>query len=162
MLNVKKKNKKENGVKSRLKEAKKMEAEAERSLAVARAKLAHAMIEWIQSLRKDPLIRSFEERATLYATSLRNLFKFLVESRPEKMNEAPSPAARRNIENFIRTYRSLRIDFQKIANLSDEDMEKLFPEESGYFETWADAVSMLDNMLHQVVQMVAYLQRARF
>ena len=71
-----------------------MEAEAARSQAVARAKLAHAMIEWIQSLRKDPLIRSFEERATLYATLLRNLFRSLVESHPEKMNEAPSPAAK--------------------------------------------------------------------
>lgn len=141
----------------RRKEAGKLKAETERSLEAARAKLAHGVIEAIEKIRKGASIRSLHERMHIHSKTVGTLFSgfqtFIEKGYPF------SPIEIEHIRGQMRTYESLRIDFKDIMGLSDEKLERMFPKISPYFETPIQAMSVLNNMLDQEVQMAAYSLR---
>ena len=137
-------------------EAEKFKAEAERSIALVKEKLAHGLIEEVERLRRERVITSFRERVENH---IRDVSVFLLSLLNAPWREAPDPAIRQRIEFLMKIYQSIRKDFGAIAEMNENKLSDLFPEESKYFETFGDAIIRLMNMISQERQMVSYLIR---
>jgi len=140
----------------RRKEAEKQRAEAERSLEVVRVKLVHGLIENIERLRKESSIRSLRERILFHSkivTAVNERLQILGEK------ELSFPEEMESVREQMRTYESIRNDFKEIMGLSDEKLESLFPKINSYFETRVQAMLILNSMMAQEGQMVAYSLR---
>ena len=132
-----------------------MRAEAERALAVAKAKLAHEAIEEIEKRRKTSSIYSLHGRmiAHIDAMGLTTKSMLVTEEIEEEMREE------------IETYESIRFDFKEIMGLSDEKLERLFPKIKSYSETRIQseaqirALTVVINIAKQERQMLAYSRR---
>ena len=136
--------------KQRHTEAEKMKAEVERSLAVAKAKLAHIAIEEIEKQRKRSSIYSLTERVIVHFQTLLYVVRLESPFITEKIKRA---------REEMKTYESIRSDFKEIMGLSDEKLERLFPKINSYFETEIQAMTVLINMVTQERQMLAYSHR---
>ena len=142
---------------ARRKEAERLRAETERSIEAARAKLAHGTIEAIERLRKASAIHSLHERISFHG-KMTNIIADSLGAFAQK-GYPFDPVEIENVREQMRTYESIRTDFKDVMGLSDERLERLYPKVSSYFETRAQAITVLVNMLSQEAQMEAYSLR---
>jgi hypothetical protein len=141
----------------RLEEKEKLEAELERSLAVAKVKAAHKQIEDTERLRKSLVALSICKRISSLGNLLANVIEVLnnVKYKDFRLNETMVSAT----QNYKRTYLSIRYDFQTNLNIGKEGMESMFP----LLEIRTDIVGHLNIDLmavsQQMVQMHDYCAR---
>jgi hypothetical protein len=141
----------------RIEEKEKLEAEVERSLAVARMKEAHMKIEDIEKVRKRSALLSVRKRIANTMTDFTNEAKILNET--ESTNLAIDPRTEAYLLDDERTYRSVRADFQKTLEIKDEDMKKLFPEIEIERDTSSNAGTSLLCIVYQLADMNVYCER---
>jgi predicted RND superfamily exporter protein len=108
----------------RIEEKEKLQAEVERSLMAAQMKEAHKKIEDVEKLRKHCSILSICKRIDLA------LSDFYTHARIYNQNEKVTldEGLKAHVLNDEQIYKSIRTDFQKVLEIKDEDMQKLFPE----------------------------------
>ena len=145
--------------KKRLEEARKWQAETERSLAVVKAKEAHKLIEDTEKARKRSAVFSICERLFAHAKLTIGYAHYLLGLKSiDKDYELKSPE-RKYIEDLMKTYESIRYDFLKTLEIRDEDMEKLFPKINMDFGEFFVNHSKLKSMIDQMIDMVIYCKR---
>jgi hypothetical protein len=141
----------------RLEEKEKWDAEAERSLAVARFKKAHKEIEDTEKGRKRPALRSICRRIDHFSKDLLTSAKICTE--PKYSSTIVDEKISIMVQNYEESYKSIRFDLQKTLEIKDEDMEKLFP----IIEISKINVnclgSSLINVVSQLSQMRIYCER---
>jgi len=141
----------------RLEEKEKLEAELERSLAVAKVKAAHKQIEDTEKLRKTSIALSICKRIQSLVNLLHQVIQVTsdVKYKDFRLTEALVSAT----QNYKRTYLSIRYDFQTNLNVGNEGMENMFP----LIEIRTDIVDRLNVDLiaisQQMVQMHDYCAR---
>lgn len=142
----------------RLEEKEKLEAEAERSFAVARMKQAHKQIEDTEKSRKRATIVSICKRLDNHIDSIKVLVNLLVKS-PNGTSIAPGTVYGDAVRNNIKTYESIRFDMKKTFEIKDEDFEKLFPNVEVRMENPYLAGSNLVSVIDQLKDMKIYCER---
>lgn len=144
---------------ARRKEAELLRAETERSIEVARAKLAHGTIEAIERLRKASAIHSLHKRVDIHVGETEVILSGLKASL-EKRDPFPL-GAMEILRGLMKTYESIRADFKEIMELNDEKLERLFPKINPNFKTQTQGILILNDMVSQETQMMAYSLRMR-
>jgi hypothetical protein len=141
----------------RLEETEKLEAELERSLAVAKVKEAHKQIEETEKLRKRSVTHSICRRIVILISNITSLVGVLGDA---KFSVLPLPEELAStIEEFEQTYASITYDFQKSLDMGEEAMTKMFPMKKVRKDNIGHANSDLMNMCYQLQQMAAYCER---
>ena len=143
----------------RLEEAKKWQAETERSLAVLKAKEAHKLIEEIEKGRKRSAIFSVCDRLLQHAALTNGYARILLDRKSKHENYEIESPDRIYIEDLMRTYESIRYDFQKNMEIRDEEIEKLFPKLSPDFTEFMATFNKLQSAVDQMIDMVIYCKR---
>lgn len=143
---------------TRLKEKEKVDAETQRSLAVIQMKKAHKAIEDTEKLRKRSALLSVCKRLERCVSDLM-LFHEMLSEKPFGSKTMVSESANRTILFEGQMYESVRYDFQKILDIKDQDMKKLFPkididEKSGF-----SIAHCFGNMATQMRHMRVYCER---
>lgn len=110
----------------RLAEKELLEAEIERSLAVARMKQAHKQIEDAEKMRKHSNISSLLKRLSYLREMVRVLSNTLIDAKSLSEVRIGTTWAE-HVLSYIRIYESIRYDLQKSLEMKEEDLEKLFP-----------------------------------
>jgi hypothetical protein len=148
--------------KEKSREIEKLRQEINRSKLVAEMKKAHRIIEKIESNRKTKTIFSLCKRLHSHMTQLHNsirtsiaFMKKMDDSDPEKY---PAEFKDEIIEG-IQIYESIRYDFQKSMQLTDKDMEILFPKIEVHMDDMIRAHSNLGSIISQEIQMFNYCER---
>jgi hypothetical protein len=142
----------------RLEEKERVEADAERSYAVAKMKKAHKLIEDVEKLRKHSALQSICERVDNHIQNVMSLGGVMHKSEDETP-PTQGTVFGEAIESIIRIYNSIRYDIQKTLEMKDEDLERLFPKLQ--IKTTSDhlAVVGLLNMSDQLLDMRIYCER---
>ncbi|MEM2182500.1 MAG: hypothetical protein QXK84_07415 [Nitrososphaerota archaeon] len=118
------------GEDARIKEAKRQLDEAIRALSVALAKKAHATIEYEEARRRLPEAISIIMRINDLRNSLDKSLKLvddLLKKTPEVFSLEASHILRKILEDLFSTYASIREDFKRSLELTDDYLMKLFP-----------------------------------
>ena len=141
-----------------LEEKEKVEAEVERSLAVAKMKAAHKEIEDIEKQRKRSALLSICNRIDL---ALHYIFASAKAFYNEKYRyvEISLTSAQNLLLNEEQTYRSIRTDFQKTLEIKEEDMQKLFPEIEIKKDIALHVADSLLSIISQLQHMKIYCER---
>lgn len=146
-----------------LEEKKKLEAEIERSLSVAKMKAAHKQIEEIEKSRKRSVILSILERlgfnTILYQGMIDELNNRKKKIQEHLLNKQISIDISPELNYAVKTYESIHFDFQKNTDIKPEDMGKLFPKIITDFSTFNNIISTLACIYAQMVDMKAYCLR---
>lgn len=142
----------------RIEEKEKLEAEAERSLAVARVKQAHKQIEDAEKLRKRSALLSICSRIEYQRVIFINYANALVEI-PEEYELSLNKANENAVRNMVRVYESIRYDLQKTIEVNETDFEKLFPRIEDDFGNHGLASSSLLDLSIQMKDMKIYCER---
>jgi hypothetical protein len=143
----------------RLEETEKWQAETARSLAVARAKEAHKLIEDTEKSRKHSAIFSITDRLIRHADLTNSYSKYLLNMKSEHEDFEITSGDKIYIEDMVRTYESIRYDFQKNMEIKDEEMERLFPKLKADFSEFMIAVTKLMSITDQMIDMTIYCKR---
>jgi len=77
----------------------------------------------------------------------------------KNLNYEITPLDRIDIENLRRTFESIRYDFKKNMEMSDEEIEKLYPMLNLDFTGYWEAYTKLVNTSNQMLDMVIYCRR---
>ena len=110
----------------RLKEKEKLDAETQRSLAVAEMKKAHKLIEDTEKMRKRPILQSICLRIDTHMKALAS--GIVVYAKPPFANQKIlADNVMDSIKSNYQIYESIRFDFQKNMEIRDEEMNSLFP-----------------------------------
>ena len=153
-----KKKEKTKSKEKRLEQKEKIDAETQRSFAVAKMKEAHKAIEDIEKIRKRSILRSVCQRIE---DSIVDLSLCI----PELMKSpfGPHPVFDEDLEKIIlfhgQIYESIRYDFQKTLDINDPDMEKLFPKIKMIKKYGYSIAQCFGNMMLQLRQMRIYCER---
>jgi hypothetical protein len=141
----------------RLEEKEKLEAELERSLAVAKVKAAHKQIEETEKLRKQPIAKSICKRINNFLMMTTTVVTTLSDRKFKnvQMNEK----AVLILENSKKIYVSIRYDFQKNLDIGEEGMTKMFPVIEVRIDTADHASGDLIDISTQMIQMKSYCER---
>ena len=142
----------------RLADKETLEAEAERSIAVARMKQAHKLIEDTEKLRKRSAILSICKRVSNTIESADSMAKLLFES-TQTFNLTWKTATGNIIQQMVRTYESIRYDLKRTMNVKDDDFEKLFPEVEINIGTFGLAGSSMLNICEQLKDIRIFCER---
>jgi len=143
----------------RIEEAQKWQAEAERSLAVAKAKEAHKLIEDTEKSRKRSAINSINSRMLKHGDRIVFIAGKLVELRSRSPDYKIASYFRSNIEDIMKVYESIRYDLMKTLEIKEEELEKLFPRISLDFGDVLETVSKLHCIVYQMHDMMSYCDR---
>lgn len=142
----------------RLEQKEKLNAETERSLAVARMKQAHKQIEDTERTRKRSAVISLCRRLERFKSSLFNFTKSLIKSDTFPKIEVGTPFGEQ-VGSHVKMYESIRFDLQKILEIKNEDLEKLFPRIGVKFGKRLLVTACLLNIIDQVQDMRLYCER---
>jgi ribosomal protein S19 len=145
------------GKDKRLEEKEKLEAELERSLAVAKVKSAHKQIEDTEKSRKRSVVLSICQRIYLFHKQIAPSIAVL--NKPEFKRVQITEEVLPSIESFNRAYTSISYDFQKSLDVGEEAMTKMFPTIEFKKDTVSHAVDGLLSICQQLQQMRAYCER---
>jgi hypothetical protein len=148
----------ENSKGKRLEEKEKLEAELERSLAVAKVKAAHKQIEETEKLRKRSAAISICRRIQMLHESINAMLEAFGSNSKFSTLILPEGVAL-SIGGFEQTYTSIIYDFQKSLDLGDRAMTKMFPMVKVRKDIVDHAHADLLNLAYQLNQMVAYCER---
>jgi len=141
----------------RLEEKEKIDAETERSLSIARMEAAHKQIQDMEKNRKRPALQSICRRIDLCLKEMLTTAK--VSNQPKF---APLKLGGRTLIHFQshkENYESIRADFQKVLEIEDEDIEKLFPKIDINITNAGCACSSVLNIVSQMQHMKIYCER---
>jgi hypothetical protein len=144
--------------KNKREETEKLEAELERSLAVAKVKAAHKQIEDTEKSRKRATVLSICKRTDEFLYLVKRMMPTFIKCRKE-IGEQMFDTAMTNIEDFERTYTSISYDFQKNLDVGDEVMERMFPVIEIRKDTLTHAIDDLQCVNVQVKHMKLYCER---
>lgn len=153
-----KKKEKRKSKEKRLEEKEKVDAEIQRSLAVAKMKEAHKAIEDIEKLRKRSALRSVCQRIEDCIKEISTRLPMLLKP-PFGSNPVYDEDLRKRILFHGQIYESIRYDFQKTLNINDQEMEKLFPEIEMIEKSGFSIGECFSNMISQLKQMRIYCER---
>jgi hypothetical protein len=142
----------------RLEEKEKIDAETQRSLAVAKMKSAHKAIEDVEKLRKRSALLSVRQRLETCARKLEGLSR-LLKSPPFGEEPIHDKNLRKSILFEGKIYESILYDFQKTLDITDQEMEKLFPKIDMVDESNFSISSCFTQMVSQMEQMRIYCER---
>lgn len=142
---------------NRLEEKNRLEAELERSLAVAKVKEAHRQIEQTEKLRKRPIAQSICKRIDSFMAALMPMMNVL--SKPEYQELQTSEPAISTVDMFDQLYTSISYDFQKSLDVGNESMQRMFPTITVRKDTLSHAIIDLLNVCTQLQQMKSYCER---
>lgn len=145
----------------RLEEKEKIDAETQRSLAVAQSKQAHKKIEDIEKSRKYPALLSVCERINDCNSNLL-LYQKMLGKVPFAEKPIFDEDLRKSILFWGKIYESISYDFQKILGINDLDMEKLFPKIDMIEESGWSISNCFNRMNGQLYQMALYCRRYWF
>ena len=145
---------KKKGIEQRLQEAKIQEAEAQRALNVAVAKISHGFIEAVERVRKTSLINSLLLRIFTFLNNSNAFSSSLREIQPTSSVLYPWGDLLRPL---IDTYKSIREDIKN--SLEIKNFEELFPERTTYFKTLEQAIVVMNQLSEQLSQLMTYLLR---
>lgn len=148
----------------RLEEKEKIEAEIERSMSVVREKQAHMQIEEVEKTRKKPAILSIIDRINANSVLSSSVFESLTELRgksPELfgVRVLDGLTSMSGLGFIVKSFESIRFDFQRNIEIKNEDFEKLFPKLTLSFDTGNDILTSLTCMTFQMLDMKAYCKR---
>ena len=141
----------------RLAKTETLEAETERSIAVAKMKQAHKLIEDAEKLRKRSAILSICRRIDSAIQSAQALAVELIKSKITF--ELTGTATGNLLRHVAETYESIRFDLMKTMSIKDEDFEKLFPKVEVNLGTVRLAGTSLLNISDQYLDIKIYCER---
>lgn len=143
----------------RLEEKEKWEVEAARSIAVARVKEAHKLIEDAEKNRKRSTIFSINDRLLTHTKLVIGLNSVLSKSKSKFADYEITPAQRVYIKDLVKIYESIRYDLQKAMEMKDEELEKLFPKLEVDFGEFIVTLVGLQSIVNQMIDMSLYSKR---
>jgi hypothetical protein len=141
----------------RLEEKEKLDAEAQRSYAVAEMKKAHKLIEETEKSRKRPSIQSVCLRIDVVIKDFSVLVQMYGKT-PFAGNDIVD-SIKRIIQGYAQVYESICYDFQKTMEIKDEDMAKLFPRIEIDMKNGYSVSGCLFNIVAQLKHMRIYCER---
>jgi len=137
----------------RLKEKEKLDAETQRSIAVAEMKKAHKLIEDTEKMRKRPILQSVCLRIDDHIKTLAGSGKVFGEP-PFADNKILADNAKQIIKSNYEIYESIRFDFQKSMEIRDEEMDRLFPKiEMETTDGWS-----VSNLFYRISQQLRHMR----
>lgn len=142
----------------RLEEKEKLEAELERSMAVARMKQAHKIIEDTEKSRKRSAMLSICKRIGNLASNA-NVFSGILLKAEGENPVTQGTVFGGAVESVVKIYESIRYDMQKTLDINDQDFEKLFPRMEVKTRDCGLACSSLMDMCDQLMDMRIYCER---
>jgi len=154
-MRTEEKKNREKSADSRLSDAEKQKAETMRSISVAQAKIAHSLIKEIEKMRIREDVSSLNSRILTHIRAIANFYDFLV----KVSGDFGFKQARDIAKNIIETYYSIREDLKSVTKMNDDKLSKLFPERSMDFESSHDLDMVLQRIIEQESQIVAFLER---
>lgn len=110
----------------RLEEKEKVNAEIQRSYAVAEMKKAHGLIEETEKSRKRPILQSICQRIDYHMQTLSGYMEMLNKF-PFAESKIFSDSVLIDIRGLGQVHESIRFDFQKNMEIGDDEMNRLFP-----------------------------------
>lgn len=143
----------------RLEEKEKWDAEAARSVAVARVKEAHKLIEDTEKSRKRSTIFSIGERLTRHSKLMISYVVSWLDLKSKNVDFELTSANGVYIKDLVKTYESIRYDFQKAMEMKDEELEKLFPKLETEFGEFMITITRLISIIDQMIDMHIYFSR---
>ncbi len=147
------------GKDKRLQEKEKLEAELDRSLAVAKVKAAHKQIEDTEKSRKRPVALSICKRIEAFFKWIMPTVELINKPQYLQQQLQISESAISIVKQFEQLYTSIRYDFQKSLDIGDEAMEKMFPTIAVKKDTLDHIGNDLLGICSQLAQMRSYCER---
>ena len=141
----------------RLEEKGKVEAETQRSLAVAEMKRAHKLIEEAEKARKRPVLQSVCLRIDVHIKLLTNAAQMY--GKPPFTDHLLSDPTLDYISGLHQIYESIRFDFQKNMEIKNEEMSIMFPKIELRTKDAYSVTASFAKMGQQLAQMHLYCQR---
>jgi len=139
----------------RLKDAEKRKAEAKKREAESLSKLWGGMIEKIERMRKTPEVKSLQERINMHTETAKMIFELLAKTEIKIL----TTPIKYLLDTFVATYKSIREDFKNVTKMTDEKLNKLFPEREINLENLDKAIISLLSIQEQERHLCIFLDR---
>jgi hypothetical protein len=148
-----------------VKEKERLDAEVARSLAVVEMKKAHKRIEDVEKLRKKSAIKSIIERINYnlkVSEAIMGVLTIARRKQPTKLSKLEltnGTATKKYIDLLMLNFEAIRFDLKKNVDLKEQDFDKLFPTIELKFDTYDSAISNLNCLNSQMINMATYCSR---
>lgn len=150
---------KEKSEEKRIAEKEKIEAETQRSLAVAEMKQAHKRIEDVEKIRKRSAISSLCKRIDNFSQKCSGIGRMLIKPAFGN-NPFYDEPLRKSLLFEYKIYESIYFDIQKTLEINEETMKNLFPKiDPQESKTGYEMAGFFSCMITQIDHMRIYCER---